>query len=295
MAKVKGLGRGLDSLLGGDLDDVISSSDVRATLRLDQLVAGKYQPRSVMDEEALRSLANSIKSHGVIQPISVREINGGQYEIIAGERRFRASQIAGLDEMPVIIRESEDESALEIALIENMQREDLNPLEEAQGIKRLIDEFDKTHEEAAGVVGRSRAAVSNLLRLLTLSDPVQELLMQSRLDMGHARALVGLPGAHQVIIAERIIKDQLSVREAEKIVRSFNAEDMQQGNAPKPTAEVSQDIKKLEETLSDQLGAVVNIKSTAKGGGTLKIWKLRACYVHCMIRVICWQSRFQSN
>lgn len=276
MAKLKGLGRGLDSLLGGDEagDGVVEATDSLKTLRVSQLKPGKYQPRSFMDEAALNTLAESIKSQGVMQPILVRELAADEYEIIAGERRWRASQIAGLEDVPVIIREIEDDAALAMALIENIQRENLNPLEEAQGIKRLIDEFNMTHEKAAEAVGRSRAAVSNLLRLLTLCGPVQTLLMQNKLDMGHARSLIGLSGAHQVIIAERIINDQLSVREAEQIVRSFNEDEVDQNdeavNEKKPAA-VDQDVKRLEDALSDKLGAVVNIKSTAKGSGTLKI------------------------
>jgi ParB family chromosome partitioning protein len=277
MAKLKGLGRGLDSLLGGDMDDEgneVQSTDSLKTLKVTQLKPGKYQPRSFMDEAALNTLAESIKSQGIMQPILVRELAEDEYEIIAGERRWRASQIAGLEDVPVIIREIEDDAALAMALIENIQRENLNPLEEAQGIKRLIDEFNMTHEKAAEAVGRSRAAVSNLLRLLTLCAPVQALLMQGKLDMGHARSLIGLSGAHQVIIAERIIKDQLSVREAEQMVRAFNEDEVDETTetvAEKKPAHEDQDVKRLEEALSDKLGAVVNIKSTAKGGGTLKI------------------------
>ncbi len=275
MVKAKGLGRGLDSLLsGGDEVVNVESGDALKTLRVEMMQPGKYQPRSHMDDEALQTLALSIKTQGVMQPIIVRQLAYEKYEIIAGERRWRASQIAGLEEVPVIIREIEDEDALAMALIENIQRENLNPLEEAQGIKRLIDEFDLTHEKAAEAVGRSRVAVSNLLRLLTLCEPVQELLMQGRLDMGHARTLIGMSGAHQVIIAERIIKDQLSVREAEKIVRSFNDDEAQPKGEASGDVKVEagdQDVRSLEEALSDKLGAVVNIKSSSKGKGTLKI------------------------
>ncbi len=214
MAKLKGLGRGLDSLLAGDMGSV-GEADSLMMLKVSQLRPGKYQPRSYMDETALRTLADSILAQGIMQPILVRLLRAGQadddyYEIIAGERRWRASQMAGLEEVPVLVREIADESALAMALIENIQRENLNPLEEAQGIKRLIEEFSMTHEKAADAVGRSRVAVSNLLRLLTLSEPVQEMLLTGKLDMGHARALIGLGGAQQVMLAEQIILNNSS-------------------------------------------------------------------------------------
>lgn len=270
MAKNKGLGRGLDSLLATDFDDeVVASGDVLKTLPVTDLQPGKYQPRSFMDETALQTLAESIASQGVMQPILVRQLNDERYEIIAGERRWRASQKAGLKEVPVIIREIADEAALAMALIENIQRENLNPLEEAQGIKRLIDEFEMTHERAAQAVGRSRTAVSNLLRLLTLCEPVQEMLMSSKLEMGHARTLIGLEGAHQVILAERMVKDELSVREAEKMVRTFNVD--AEESKPHQVEQKDQDVRSLEEALSEKLGAVVNIKSTKSGKGSLKI------------------------
>jgi ParB family chromosome partitioning protein len=198
MVKLKGLGRGLDALLAGDMGSV-GEADSLMMLKVEQLRPGKYQPRSYMDEAALKTLADSIKAQGIMQPILVRQLADEQYEIIAGERRWRASQLAGLAEVPVLVREIADESALAMALIENIQRENLSPLEEAQGIKRLIDEFSMTHEKAAEAVGRSRVAVSNLLRLLTLTDVVQEMLMYGKLDMVHARALVGLEGAQQVM------------------------------------------------------------------------------------------------
>lgn len=270
MAKTKGLGRGLDSLLATDFEESVASEDTLTTLPVHALQPGKYQPRSLMDEAALQTLSESIATQGVMQPILVRAVANDQYEIIAGERRWRASQKAGLDEVPVIIRDIPDESALAMALIENIQRENLNPLEEAQGIKRLIDEFEMTHEKAAQAVGRSRVAVSNLLRLLTLCEPVQEMLMNGQIEMGHARTLVGLEGAHQVILAERVMKDELSVREAEKMVRAFNVDG---SDAEAKTAEATQDpdVKSLEESLSEKLGAVVNIKSNKAGKGTLKI------------------------
>lgn len=270
MAKTKGLGRGLDSLLAADMDESESSNETLTTLPVTALQPGKYQPRSLMDESALQTLSESIATQGVMQPILVRAIGEDQYEIIAGERRWRASQKAGLDEVPVIIREIPDESALAMALIENIQRENLNPLEEAQGIKRLIDEFDMTHEKAAQAVGRSRVAVSNLLRLLTLCEPVQEMLMNGQIEMGHARTLVGQEGAHQVILAERIAKDELSVREAEKMVRMFDV-DTDTSQPTQNSYVEDQDVKRLEDSLSEKLGAVVNIKSNKSGRGTLKI------------------------
>lgn len=274
MVKLKGLGRGLDSLLDGGDESGGTQNDALMTLKVGELQPGKYQPRSYMDEEALQTLAASIKTQGIMQPILVRPLAVGGYEIIAGERRWRASQIAGLTEVPVVVRNIPDEAALAMALIENIQRENLNPLEEAQGIKRLIDEFDMTHEQAAEAVGRSRAAVSNLLRLLTLCAPVQEMLIQGKLDMGHARSLIGLSGAHQVILAERIVHDQLSVREAEKIVKVFNAtpqEEAKEKSLATQVARDDQDVKRLQESLSEQLGATVTIKSAKNGQGVLKI------------------------
>lgn len=266
MAKQKGLGRGLDALLAGDAE-TSSNDDGLRMLRVSQMQSGKYQPRSFMDEDALQTLADSIKSKGIMQPILVREIAPEQYEIIAGERRWRASQIAGLEEVPVLIREIEDESALEMALIENIQRENLNPLEEALGIKRLIDEFGMTHEKAANAVGRSRVAVSNLLRLLTLSDAIQDMLMNSRLDMGHARALVGLDAAHQVMLANKIIQEDLSVREVERLAKKVG-QDVKPNNQ-KTT--VNHDVLALQNALSEKLGAGVMITAKTNGAGTLKI------------------------
>lgn len=264
MAKQKGLGRGLDALLAGDAEN--DSNGLRL-LPVGQLQPGKYQPRSYMDDEALHTLADSIKSQGIMQPILVRELASEQYEIIAGERRWRASQIAGLEEVPVLIREIEDESALKMALIENIQRENLNPLEEALGIKRLIDEFAMTHEKAANAVGRSRVAVSNLLRLLTLANGVQNLLMENKLDMGHARALIGLDPAQQVMLASKIVQENLSVREVEGLVKK--AGQTEQNKTPKAT--VNADIVALQNTLSEALGAGVSIAAKSNGSGTLKI------------------------
>lgn len=264
MAKQKGLGRGLDALLAGDAEN--DSNGLRM-LPVGQLQPGKYQPRSYMDDEALHTLADSIKSQGIMQPILVRELAPEQYEIIAGERRWRASQIAGLEEVPVLIREIEDESALKMALIENIQRENLNPLEEALGIKRLIDEFAMTHEKAANAVGRSRVAVSNLLRLLTLANGVQNLLIENKLDMGHARALIGLDPAQQVMLASKIVQENLSVREVEGLVKK--AGQTEQNKTPKAT--VNADIVALQNTLSEALGAGVSIAAKSNGSGTLKI------------------------
>jgi len=274
MVKLKGLGRGLDALLAGDMGSV-GEADSLLMLKVEQLQPGKYQPRSYMDDAALQTLADSIKAQGIMQPILVRQLADERYEIIAGERRWRASQRAGLAEVPVLVREIADEAALAMALIENIQRENLNPLEEAQGIKRLIDEFAMTHEKAAAAVGRSRVAVSNMLRLLTLCAPVQDMMMHGKLDMGHARALVGLDGALQVMLAERIVQDGLSVREAEELVKNHSAHHgkpaSKTAHAASQKSSVSQDILRLQESLSDKLGAKVSIKAGTKGAGTLKI------------------------
>ncbi len=275
MAKLKGLGRGLDSLLAGDMGSV-GEADSLMMLKVSQLRPGKYQPRSYMDETALRTLADSILAQGIMQPILVRLLRVGQsadeyYEIIAGERRWRASQMAGLEEVPVLVREIADESALAMALIENIQRENLNPLEEAQGIKRLIEEFSMTHEKAADAVGRSRVAVSNLLRLLTLSEPVQEMLLTGKLDMGHARALIGLGGAQQVMLAEQIILNNSSVRDAENLVKTHHEKTSRPAKKTAVKARASQDVLRLEQELSDKVGANVTIGANAKGAGTLKI------------------------
>jgi ParB family transcriptional regulator, chromosome partitioning protein len=270
MVKPKGLGRGLDALLAGDSAEV-ASQDALMMLDVAQMQPGKYQPRSYMDEVALQTLADSIQSQGIMQPILVRALANGRYEIIAGERRWRASQLAGLSEVPVLVREIADESALAMALIENIQRENLNPLEEAQGIKRLIDEFSMTHEKAAEAVGRSRVAVSNLLRLLSLSNPVQDLLMQNKLDMGHARALIGLSGAQQVMLAEQIIQNHLSVRDVESLVKKLDGSGTNAAQKLKHKIDVNHDVLRLQEALSDKLGATVTIKEGAKGSGTLKI------------------------
>ena len=267
MIKMKGLGRGLDALLSGK-DKV--PSDEQRNLPVDRLKPGKYQPRSHMDQEALTELAASIKTQGIMQPILVRAVESTpgeeRYEIVAGERRWRAAQIAGLNEVPVLVRDIPDEQALAMALIENIQRENLNPLEEAQGLQRLIDEFGLSHQQAADAVGRSRPATSNLLRLLQLTANVQELLMTSKLDMGHARALLPLSGAQQVAVAQRIVQKRLSVREAERLVQQII-------NPPKQTAAppVDRDLLRLQEELSDSFGAAVAIRSNKKGAGKITI------------------------
>ena len=265
MVKPKGLGRGLDALLAGD-NNAAASGDTLRTLNIEQLQPGKYQPRTLMDESALASLAESIRAQGIMQPILVREVAPERYEIIAGERRWRAAQRAGLHEVPVLIREIPDESALAMALIENIQRENLNPLEEANGIKRLIDEFGMTHESAAQAVGRSRSAVSNLLRLQNLHVSVQDMLMNGRLDMGHARALLGLEGATQLTAAQEIVQRNLSVREAEQLVKRLST------SAPAPSKRTpDQDVLRLQEELAEAIGASVQISSGRTGNGTLKI------------------------
>ena len=266
MVKLKGLGRGLDALLASDIETATSTEAMR-TLNVAQMQPGKYQPRSYMDDAALQTLADSIKAQGVMQPILVRQIGTDKFEIIAGERRWRASKIAGLSEVPVLVRDIADESALAMALIENIQRENLNPLEEAQGIKRLIDEFAMTHEKAAEAVGRSRTAVSNLLRLLTLTHAVQELLMQNKLDMGHARALIGLDAAQQIMMANRIVSQNLSVREVENLVKKIGEETNRKSHKITP----NRDVLTLQNSLSEKIGAVVSISAKANGAGVLKI------------------------
>jgi ParB family chromosome partitioning protein len=263
MAKMKGLGRGLDALLAGDSEE--NKKDTLQNLKLDQLQPGKYQPRTHMDQESLAELAESIKSQGIMQPILARALIAGNYEIIAGERRWRAARLAGLNEVPVLVRVVADEAALAMSLIENIQRENLNPLEEATGIQRLINEFDMTHQLAAEAVGRSRSAVSNLLRLLNLASPVQELLMHSQLDMGHARALLSLPNAGQITVANEIVGKGLSVREAERLVQR------QQRPEGKPKAKPDRDILRLQEDLAEKLGAVVTLRAQKTGRGKLII------------------------
>jgi ParB family chromosome partitioning protein len=262
ITKNKGLGRGLDALLAG----AGGGEGQPTSLAVELLQPGKYQPRTHMDSASLEELAASIRAQGVMQPILVRPITAGRYEIIAGERRWRASRLAGLSEVPVLVKEIPDEAALAMSLIENIQREDLNPLEEAAGIQRLIDEFDMTHQEAADAVGRSRPAASNLLRLLTLAEPVQELLMHGRIDMGHARALLPLDKSEQLLLANRIAAKGLSVRETERMVKREL-----EPHAAKAPVNPNGDLMRLQEDLSDRLGAEVRIQSSAKGVGTLSV------------------------
>jgi ParB family transcriptional regulator, chromosome partitioning protein len=276
--KPKGLGRGLEALLGPTAQESAASEQaggnpgLPASLLLDDMVPGAYQPRTRMDEGALYELAESIKAQGIMQPILVRRLSDEQarvrrkngagprpvYEIIAGERRYRAARIAGLDSVPVLVRDVPDESAAAMALIENIQREDLNPLEEAHGLQRLVKEFGLTHEQAAQAVGRSRSAASNLLRLLNLADPVQTMLMAGDLDMGHARALLALERAAQITAANQIAAKKLSVREAESLVKKLGAEFNLV--SPKPKKEKSRDLKRVEEELSDLLTAEVEVR-----------------------------------
>ena len=282
---LKGLGMGLDALLGPKVDDSPDSSRFASRhgtprdIALTELVPGQYQPRLRMDEGALYELAESIKAQGVIQPLLVRELrsgdNAGRYEIIAGERRFRASTLAGLEEVPVLVRDVDDHTAAALALIENLQRENLNPLEEARGIQRLIDEFSLTHEQAAAALGRSRSAASNLLRLLNLAEPVQTMLVAGDLEMGHARALLPLAKAQQIMAGQEIVSRQLSVREAEALVKK-----MQEGKTAAAAsasglpaaAAKSGDLLRLEETLSDMLLAQVDIqiKKRRQKNGTVQ-------------------------
>ena len=265
--KMKGLGRGLDALLAGNEKP---GKEQQRSLPVGRLQPGKYQPRTQMDPASLEELAASIRAQGLMQPILVRPVGdalgGERYEIVAGERRWRAAQMAGLSEVPTLVREIPDESALAMALIENIQRENLNPLEEAQGLQRLIDEFSMTHQQAADAVGRSRPAASNLLRLLQLSPPVQEMLMRGELDMGHARALLPLSSALQTMLAQRIVQKGLSVREAERLVQLAL-------KPPHPAEEAKpdRDVLRLQEELSDFLGAKVEIRTNKKGAGKIQI------------------------
>lgn len=279
--KSRGLGRGLDALLGGNAtkagmaaDAAMVANEVPRTLRVNDLQPGKYQPRTRMDEASLNELAASIAAQGLVQPIIVRPLGAGAstpYEIIAGERRWRASQIAGLKEVPVHVHHIADEAALAMALIENIQREDLNPLEEAQGLRRLIDEFNLTHQQAAEAVGRSRSAATNLLRLLELAVPVQDLLMHGRIDMGHARALLALVGSDQVGVAQHVVLKGLTVRETEELVRRRqNAKPTPKAGSGNAKVENS-DVTRLSEKLADTLGAEVKIAANKQGAGKITI------------------------
>jgi ParB family chromosome partitioning protein len=274
-AKPKGLGRGLEVLLGADAPPAEPAAGAQRLMPVTALQAGRYQPRTRMDESALQELAASIRQHGLMQPIVVRPVPAagpGRHEIIAGERRFRAAQIAGLTDVPVIVRDVPDEQALALALIENIQREDLNALEQAQAIKRLIDEFRYSHEQAAEAIGRSRSATSNLLRLLNLADPVQTMLLAGDLDMGHARALLPLDRASQVMVAQQVVQRRLSVRETEKLVARAQGEAGRDASRrSSPLAAPDRDLARLQEHLSDQLGTTVTLKVSARGGGQMVV------------------------
>jgi len=269
MVRPKGLGRGLDALLGGDSPSPATGGDAVGTLPVAALQPGKYQPRSRMDQEALNALAASIKAQGIMQPILVRPIGGGNHEILAGERRWRAARIAGLKSVPVLIRDVPDQQALAVALIENIQREDLNALEEAGGIERLIKEFALTHQAVADAIGKSRAAVSNLLRLLDLPSPVRELLAQGKIEMGHARALLALPVERQAALAREAANQGWSVREVERRVGLTIAKNSKASRRP---ARPDRDVARLEDEVSARLGTTVQIKAGGrKGSGKLVI------------------------
>jgi ParB family chromosome partitioning protein len=264
MAKLKGLGRGLDALL--DADERTEAKESLGTLKLAQIERGRYQPRSKMDDASLQDLAASIRSQGMIQPILVRPLTKDRYEIIAGERRWRAAKLAGLAEVPVVVREVPDQAALAMALIENIQREDLNPLEEAQGVQRLVEEFKLTHQEAADAIGRSRAATTNLLRLLNLESSVQKFLFDGALDMGHARALLALSGRQQEAVAKKVAERGMSVRETESLIT-----DILHPKTAKHAPKLDRDVQRLQDELSDKLGTTVEIKPGKKGAGKLVI------------------------
>ena len=259
MAKLKGLGRGLEALLGSS-ESTPAGNETLVPLPLDALQPGRYQPRLRIEPEALNELAESIKAHGVVQPILARPLAAGRYEIVAGERRWRAARIAGLTSVPALVRDVPDRHALAIALIENIQREDLNPLEEAAGLKRLIEELGMTHAETAEALGRSRAAITNALRLLELAPPVQELLREGKLDMGHGRALLALPTLAQIELAREAVAKRLSVREVESRVAAAQA------RAPRARSRPDRDVARLEEEVSQRLGTTVRIRQAGKKG-----------------------------
>ncbi len=262
MTKPKGLGRGLDALLGTDE----APKDTMTTLPVQRIRPGKYQPRTRMDQEALAELAASIKTQGLMQPLVVRPVERDRYELIAGERRWRAAQMAGLEHVPALVRDVPDEAALAMSLIENIQRENLNPMEEAAGIAQLINEFNMTHEQAADAVGRSRSATSNLVRLLKLAKPVQAMVLENVLEMGHARALLALDGARQVEAANRVAARGLSVRETEALVQR-----LLRGKAARGKAGVDRDLARLQEEVSERLGTTVEIRAGRKGSGKVVV------------------------
>ena len=271
-AKRKGLGRGLDALLGGATLAPVADGEAGGELRqipVDRVQRGKYQPRRDMQEEALKDLADSIRQQGVVQPIVVRPVGGDRFEIIAGERRWRAAQMAGLDKVPAVVRDVPDKTAIAMALIENIQRADLNPLEEAEAMQRLISEFEMTHQDAAEAVGRSRAGVTNLLRLLELGREVQELVRQGALEMGHARALLALKGAAQIDAARRVVDRGLTVRDTEKLVRN-RLKDAGETHAAQ-SRKTDPNVSRLERQLTEKLGAKVVVEQGGKGKGRLVI------------------------
>jgi ParB family chromosome partitioning protein len=261
--KNRGLGRGLDALLSNDGDNVSSKIEPTNVMPLSQLTPGKFQPRKNFNQDSLKELAESIKAQGIIQPILVRMTSNNQYEIIAGERRWQAAKIAKLDEVPVVVKDISDSTALAMALIENIQREDLNVIEEARGIKRLIDEFNITHEAAAEAVGKSRAAVSNTLRLLSLCEHAQYALETNKIEMGHARAILSLSPIDQAMMCQKIVNQKLTVREVEK--------EVSEGTTKKPTPKQSKDhdIKRLENELSDRFGTNISISYKQSGKGSI--------------------------
>lgn len=271
-AKKRGLGRGLDALLGGvDAGDEQQQTPASSSsLPIDLIGRGRFQPRRNFDEDKLRELADSIAAQGVVQPVVVRPVEDGRYELIAGERRWRAAQLAGLSDIPAVVREVDDQTAMAMGLIENIQRDDLNPLEEAQALQRLTDEFALTHQQVADAVGRSRASVSNLLRLLELNPEVKALIDQGSLEMGHARALLGLKGGLQSEAAAKVAAKGLSVRETEVLVRKLSTEPAAQPAKPQPPAQ-DPDVKRLLNDLSDRLGAQVQLKQGRAGKGQLII------------------------
>ena len=269
MIKKSGLGRGLDKLLSSANSESVTDASQLKLLAVEKISPSPYQPRKNIAQEGLQSLADSIKAQGLVQPIVVRKLADGQYELIAGERRWRASQLAGLLEIPAIVRELPDQAAAAMALIENIQREDLNALEEAQALNRLIHEFGLTHQQTAEAVGRSRAAVSNLLRLLELESQCKVLLEEGKLEMGHARALLALQGKQQIELAHKVAQYQLSVRATEKLVKQTLAGELQAMIAPKPI--LNADISQLQSRLADTLGAKVSINHSKSGKGKLVI------------------------
>ena len=270
MIRPKGLGRGLDALLAGPEEATATSGESLQTLSVDRIRPGKYQPRSKMDAASLAELAESIREQGVMQPILVRPVDGGRFEILAGERRWRAAQQAGLRQIPALVKNVPDQAALAVALIENIQREDLNPIEEAKGLKRLIDEFGLTHEAAAKSVGRSRSAVSNLLRLNALAGPVQEYLLEGALEMGHARALLALPAAQQAGAAVRVVDASMSVRDTERLVHGL-LNPARRAARRKTRPNYDADTARLENQLAERLAAVVRIEPGRKGAGRIVI------------------------